>query len=439
MKSVVFVCSVILALLSTPLSAQLNELTDESSFSDTRLRLDFEAYPEGLEASNSLAAWGIRFSTRPQNQLRIGFWTGPPSSNIIAPSPVPIPVLRNTGVPPLGSPNAPLTIDFAEPVRRVGLILHPGTSGIESARQDPFPIRISAFNSEGSSLGEIQRESFGELETTLFLGIEPEAGKFMSKVVLDYGNALNPEEIEAILVDFQRVPRFVSCLPQIADGSLATGSLRFSVSITNLGRGVATGTLSLKDPSGEDLALELNGTRGSIFPFELKAYETRRLSSLGALPEAVRGYALVESNGPVLVSEVFQALDADGKVVHEAGIDAQPPKAVVFAPASRRLDGRLDTGVAVANLSDSTVIVVADLVEGGPDGFYHEASHQLERGEQMAVFLDQLLNLPEQTLPPDLDATLFLRSTGEISVTVLRTVQGVVSASLPVGTPLEGR
>ncbi len=434
---VLLVLALLVPLPISSLSAQLIQLTDESNFSADRARLDFSVYASGAEASRALAAWGVAFSNGSSSQPRIGEWLDPSFQPVPA---FPVPVVQNRGGGDTGSANLPLVIDFQTPLRRAGFVLHGGISaGGLSTQGDSgsvMTIRIAAFDSEGASLGEIQRETEGlgtESDPTLFLGIESASQTPISKVLLDYGNSPNFEEVEAILADFPTPPRFVASLPQIADGPLPEGALLFSVTVSNIENQTVTGTLFLKRPDGSDLSLELNGVQASAFPFELAPFQSVQLNSSGNLPEAVRGYALVESVRPVIVSELLRALDTAGRPVQEVGLDSVAQESLVMAPVTRRVELGVDTGVAIANLSNSDVMLTLFL--SPTEGNLLTRVRTLMPGEQIAAFLDELFaSSGGQPLPVDLDGSLLISASSNVSVTVLRTIGGVVSATLPAGS-----
>ncbi|MGH9339698.1 MAG: hypothetical protein ACRD1R_08970 [Acidobacteriota bacterium] len=194
------------------------KLTDDQSFTPEAIRLDFEGQQESAIVSDLFSAWGVTFleSSVAVPKIRIRLI----ASTSLAP-PRATPVLRNESTgDPSANANHPLVINFRFPLKRVAFSLDNGNQAVTA--------RISAFDMFGNLLGLVEQASIaGGNFAGVFVGLETTAVQGISKVVIDYGDSENSEEVDWMLLDFVSRPTFTTFLAQVGDGEFPDGAQAF--------------------------------------------------------------------------------------------------------------------------------------------------------------------------------------------------------------------
>ena len=121
-------------------------------------------------------------------------------------------------------------------------------------------------------------------------------------------------------------------------------------------------------------------------------------------------------------------------------------KVIYAVSVEKKMDIRLDTGIAVANVGDKQTHVSLFLVnEMGerPEEIRNVPAFTLEPGHHGAFFLSELCKQPPSGFvfctfdflaEQDFRGGLLITSPEPIAVTTLRTIGGIAVSSLPVGS-----
>lgn len=403
---------IVLLWMSGAVWGQIGQLETENDFSPERISLTFNAAQEGAAASGLFDAYGVRIR---------GLGGGRPTVRGALIGGQPFGFLSNEAGVGEGV-TSELVIDFREPVRQVGFLLKNGSPGTMA--------RFTFRNVRGENIGVIQtpvEDDFGP-----FVGFEAPSGQSFSRIVLNYGDSPNPEEFAQLLFTYVTRSPFTIYFPQIADGALpGGGSLRTNILLANLSNTTATGQLLLFGDDGQPLELTLDGESGSVFNFAIPANSVQPYSTSGASSTPVQGYACVNSDVPVGGVAIFQAVDAQGAPVTEAGVESTSGRSLLTAAVARRMEGLLDSGVAVANVGDQPASGIMQLLDANGNVVSTNADFlQLGPNEHTAGFLPQFF----EGLSPDFTGTLLIFSNQPLAVTVLRTANEIVLSSLPVAS-----
>jgi hypothetical protein len=251
-------CLAVLVLLSlcyvNDAYGQLNRLNDTSTFSSAAVPLNFDIKLVDADARNLYFQWGILFSSQDNAvpRVKVRYLSLPGGG---AP-PSPVGVLRTESAPG-SSLNRPLTIDFRSPARRIAFWLHNG-NGTNGAV-------LRAYDSSANLLGNIAVDRIPSgIAPPLLVGLESVMSAGIAKLMIDYGEAANGEEIVNLLVDFVSSPQFVSHIAQLADGLLTTATtVETIVSISNPAGIASQVLLEFFDDNGIPLVLETDQGTGS--------------------------------------------------------------------------------------------------------------------------------------------------------------------------------
>lgn len=392
-------------------AAQITQLDNENAFSEDRVLLTFDSALQGAAAEDLFAAYGIRIQ---------GIGGGAPVIGGDLVGGIPFGFLNNAAQPGDGI-TSELVFDFRYPVRQVGFLLRNGGPGVEA--------RFTLRNVRGENIG-VRLFSLDN-NPAPFAGFEAPAGESFSRVLLSYGQSANAEQVFELVLTYAERPTFATYLAQVADAALPTGGLRSDILIANLSNTTATGSLALLDDAGDPLNLTLNGQAGSNFPLSIPPFGLRRFVSAGIAQPPLQGSARIETNVPVSATAVFQILNATGNPVSEAGVGAADAVHRSVAAVVRRVQGTIDSGIAVTNAGDQMATASAQLFDGA--GALQDTNTDFLRlapGQHRAAFLPDIF----PTVAPDFSGTMVISSNQPLAVTVLRTALGLVISSLPVGT-----
>ena len=387
----------------------IKRLDDTNAFSGASVTIDFEGQIEGADASDLFGSWHLAFRAPQPDVVRIRTEFVLFSNNVI----------RNEASGD-SSADRPLIINLGHPFKRVGFVLGNGGPGVSATAR--------AFDDLGNLLGA---EIVDNLMEATFLGLEDEGTAGISKITIDYGATEAEEQIDDLIFDYGFAHVFNTYVAQVADGPLPGGALQTVLVVSNLSATTADGELRLFDTTGAPLALDLNGTTASVFPFSLEPFGSSTFNTSGEGPLSV-GYACIEANAPVDSTAIFRVLDTEGNATSEAGIGGATGKYISVGVVQRRLDGDFNSGVAAVNISSEANSIIIRLLGGdGVEIASDLDALDLEGGQQRARFLNEIFpDLPAQ----DLDGTLVITSDKPLVVVILRTAAGVVISSLPVGS-----
>lgn len=211
--------------------------------------------------------------------------------------------------------------------------------------------------------------------------------------------------------------------PHLGDGVVpGIGSLKSVLIVANSDfTSRVSGSIGILSSDGTDLPLPVAGNTASRWVFDLAPGEVAVLESLGTSSPAVGGWALVESDGPIAGTILFQFLDPNGDLLSEAGIGSGVKRKTFSILATKQ--GKINTGVAIANPNGENVDVAIRVTDGQ---LVIDKTISLGTNQHTAFFIDELGSQFNAFY-----GTLLIEAPAEIIVTVLRTTTGFPSASLP--------
>ena len=399
--------------------ADVIEVTEESQVAPDRVVLDFAGRPRCSSADN-FQNWGIGIGndggfTPVVDQIVIfGFVSS---------------FLRNgtCGETPAGDDSSPLLIfDFKYPVTEATFRLGNGGPGVTA--------ELKAYDSAGHLLGTFQSPEIGAAEV-VFFGIKTTSGAPISKVTIGYSSSQLEERVIDFSFAYQTRPDFASVIPQIGDGVLGSGALRTIIVVTNLTDSTAEGQVALFSQDGSEMDLELAGRDGPApatdggmaNAFLIPPGGSEVLTTPGTSNPVVQGYAIVGASVPIQSTAVFQILDGAGAPTLEAGIAGTQEATFQSATVARAQVGSVDAGVALANTGDVTASVGLRLVstENEVFGLFRT---DMGPGTHLAGFVPDLF----PGAPANFAGSILIQSDTPVAATVIRTLSGLVSASLQV-------
>jgi hypothetical protein len=385
---------------------------------------------DGLEIGELFVEWGIRLSNEFGSPPMSRFVAVVPFLNTEHPYPWTTAVVNS---PSEGGETGKFSILLQRPLRRVSLRM--GSDGVGS---DSVTLATAtAFGQDGTVVDETSRLVSNFVPELLIL--EEEEGRSIHRIEVEYENPVLAHMLYLIEANFVNPPTFFRCIPQIAHGPLpGNRTLQTLVAMTNPApldvfespHGSPELSLDFFDSAGAPLVVALNGEVTSQLAGPLLA---RRESKIFATIEAVSasgldaGYACLTSNYPLELAAVFRVLDEDGGVVAEAGIDGQRPGHRFVGLLEKDPIEETNTALALANVSESETTAAVSFFLAPNTTFSAEVV--LGPGEHGSWFADELSS---QLADRDAVGTVEILSDQPIVGTILRTIRGVVSASLPL-------
>lgn len=400
----------ILFVFTAPLAAQLVDVSGNPAFSNQSVKFDFEGLSQGTQTSRLFSAWGITFE-QGQNGVPtvipvfvLGF------SNLVV-----------SNVPPSGdSANRPMVLNFAFPVYKVGFVARDGT--------ETTTVTIHAFDSLGDELGSIEHTGLAE-PTTIAVSTASPLG--ISKLSISYGSDEDPEQIDDLQFQYVSRPQFVTYLAQVGDGPIpGGGALRTSIVVANLSNSTAEGSIDFFGEGGDPLDIQIGSSLADSFTLSIPPFSSTTLVTRGE--EVTSGYAEIRTNVPVQATAVFRTLSSGGAVLSEAGVGSTMGQSVSVGVVQKFTVGNFDSGIAIVNTSDRQSSAQVQLYK--QDGTLFATNNSIANlapGAHAAKFLTQMF--PEVDSQP-FEGTVRLISDVPLAVVILRTSQGLVMSSLPVGT-----
>jgi hypothetical protein len=281
-------------------------------------------------------------------------------------------------------------------------------------------------------------ESFVLKDTSWALpDYDEEVQGLVSRVELEYEDPDVSEAVSILWLWFAEAPSFRRCVAQVAHGSFPEGEqeLQTLLSLTPLGvrtpyvtpRPLASVLLEFFDGSGTPMPLQVDGEVGSEFNFIIQGLDSRVVQTTGSISDLDVGYACATANYPLELAAVYRILDSNGVPESEAGIESAKPGRGFVGPFQRQLDGDTNTAVALANTSDHETTATISFFLAPFTTF--ESGVVLGPGEHGAWFVDEL---SEELAGRDAEGSVEVISEEPLVGTLLRTIRGKVSASLPL-------
>lgn len=212
-------------------------------------------------------------------------------------------------------------------------------------------------------------------------------------------------------------------------GDGTVGSYRFQsrVTLVNNEERAVIGVLRFVDDAGITRPLTVNGQTAEEFPFEIGPRSTQLFETNGSSQPFYAGWANVAADGPIGGVLIYSLQNPSGAILGEAGVADSAEAKKLAGPVSRDTGAGIDTGLAVANPSSTDPAAVIVRVKDGAGDELLVADLSLKPGEHRAFFISEIGELPEV-----FEGTVLLDAEVEIIATLIRTVDGVQSASLPL-------
>ncbi|HSR50130.1 MAG TPA: PQQ-dependent sugar dehydrogenase, partial [Acidobacteriota bacterium] len=219
-----------------------------------------------------------------------------------------------------------------------------------------------------------------------------------------------------------------SVLAQVAAGDSAVGPFATRILLVNNSSNEVNGQIQFTGSDGDPLEFLIEGQAVSTFPVSVPAGGTRVLAPSSESEALLFGWAVFTGDGPLQATALFQQLGPDSKVLAQAGVAASRLGRRLLAPAQRNAAQNLDTALALVNPWPQESVTLTLRVLGEDDQELASQQFFLGPSRHRALFLSEIGNLPET-----LEGRLVVEADRDIAATLLLTVNGQVSASLPVG------
>jgi hypothetical protein len=402
----------ILSLFNAVLPAQLSEVGSREDFGSGAIEIDFEGPKNGALAGELFSRWGLRFS-----QGTMGVPTIVTRVELIFPNNA---LLNGDGSDM--SAGIPLVIDLKNPASKVGFDLNNGDENTQ--------ITVTAFDLLGNNLGSVQRSG---LEEAAFLGVGVSGTPGISKLLISYGASEQSEELDDLIVEYADRQGFSTYLAQIADGPIPNfGAFQTTIIVTNASTSTASGELALFDSNGMPLALDFGDGKKSTFNLVVPPSSSVTLVSSGTASPVGVGYARIETNVPVDGTAVFRLTSPAGAIVSEAGVGSDDGRADVLGAVEKLVADNFDSGIAAVNVGDSAAD--ADILLYDQDGELLDQNRSLldlPAGGHTSAFLSGIFPALQNE---DFSGTVRIVSDVPLALVIMRTANGVVISSLPVGS-----
>lgn len=397
-------------ILSGTAFAQLEQVSSEQAFSPFSFKTEFDELRRGSEATDAYRAWGLQFLK--------GEWGTATVEQFFVLTFVEQVVTNDPGEG--SSLNQPMVITLDFPARKLGFTLSNGA--VDTG------FTITAFDPLGNQLGEIQ----GTGADGNFVGVSTSSPNGIAKLLLSYDGE-TPEQIRNFLLEYVNRPEFTSYLSQIGDGPIpGNGAFQTTIVVSNLTNSTARGALSLFASDGTPLMLPFNGNMRSNVQFAIPPFGSVTLETDGTSDPVKVGYGQIVSEAPVEGTAIFRVIQNDGSIETEAGVGSTESRFSAVGSVQKEVNGNFDSGIAVVNTSDQDADAEIFAIDfNGTVVAINEDILDLGPGEHIARFLGQIF---DELAGQDFTGTISIRSDVPLAVVILRTGQGKVLSSLPVGS-----
>lgn len=395
-------------------------------FGDDWVALVPPSMPAGLNARAVFADWGVALSAD-------DFASGPVGGTLaVRPGPnvdavFEMPAVFNRS--PEGEGGGAMTLRFDSPLRRVRIDL-----GAESSTEAV----VGFFGIGGTVLGEVAGDvGRADLVPTEF-PFEDDDG--IVRIEVTGRDAGVPVALLQIVAEFASPPSFSRCVPRVAHGAFPEGgwTLQTLLSAATLfpGTGLRVPepvevdlSLEFRDHWGAPLTVVLDDEAESGFEYALGYWQPRIARTTDSLSDLDAGYVCAASNYPFHFAAVYRVLDESGAPVSEAGIQGVRPGHRFVGVLQKEAAGETNTALALANVSDGEATAAVTFLLAPATTFRAEVA--LPARGHGAWFVDEEQLFPE-LFGRDAEGTLEIVSDAPVVATILRTIRGVVSASLPL-------
>jgi hypothetical protein len=265
-------------------------------------------------------------------------------------------------------------------------------------------------------------------------GVDQSVARFLAPVVDDDGTNLKFQLVVTDSTNVSSDPKVVNLevnvpythFSQIGVGPLV-GLEEFRTVLVLVNRTDAAASNVLVEFFGSDgqpMDVIINNQPWNNAPIQVPARSSRRFIFTGEQLQA--GWARVKSNVQLTGLALFQVIGPDGaEVIREVGLYSSTP-GTKFATF---FDSGVENAVAIANPGDQIVTVRVRVVNDDQEDVSQVLELELEPRQHLARFLDgAFLN----GLPSEFTGTLLIESEVPVTVTVLKTRDGVVFSTLPL-------
>ena len=226
---------------------------------------------------------------------------------------------------------------------------------------------------------------------------------------------------------FRLVFSRLSLFAHFGDGGSPSTTLSTSVFLVNASKNPVSGELLWHGTDGSAASVTIGGVTDSVFPFELGPEMSRTLETSGTSDPLLSGWVEIVSNGPLSASLVLTIKSASGAPITEAGVSSSARARRFQAPIVYSALRGLSGGFAIANPSISETAEVVVTLKNSDDEELGRTQITLGPLQHRAILVQELADLPAEC-----QANLIVSSSHEIVATVVRTIHGLVSASLPL-------
>jgi len=240
------------------------------------------------------------------------------------------------------------------------------------------------------------------------------------------------EDNELYLVDynegevFKMVFSWRAVLANAADGPALNGTFHSRVVLANNGDVDASGSLRFYSSDGELASMTIDGVTAMEFPFTVRSRSSTVLETDAASDPIFVGWAELFVDREVFGTLQYTLKDAAAKPWAQAGILSSPPAKRLTAAVNRDKALGTDTGIAVVNPSPTDRVQISVVVRDENDEVVISVGAELGPRQHSSGYLSALGELPDQ-----FTGTILIDASAEVSATLISTVDGVHSASLP--------
>jgi hypothetical protein len=208
-------------------------------------------------------------------------------------------------------------------------------------------------------------------------------------------------------------------LPQVANGSADTWSIKTTFVLTNPSNRPAGVTLTLTQDDGTPFVVPLAGEgTASAFRIDLAPGHTRLLRTTGTGPLAT-GAAVITSNAPIGVSALF-SIFSDGQLVSEAGVLDASALNTLTVPVDTAGGTRI--GIMLFNSSPVRAQLTLRLLDA-EGRFVASHAQPLNAKFHEARFVDELFS----EMPADFKGAVSITSTAPIAAVAIRVTNSLMS------------
>lgn len=213
----------------------------------------------------------------------------------------------------------------------------------------------------------------------------------------------------------------------VGDGSSDAPRFRSRLILTNDTMQTISGSIEFFDVEGAPAQVQVDGIAGPTFPFDLPPRSARSFLTGGASEPLYVGWVRAIGDGVFKGSVLFALEDEAGAPFREAGIASSSPSETFTAFVSRNAGDGSSVGIAMANPSPALAATVEIEVESLTDEWSEQVQIALGPGRMVSLFLEEIAGVAE-----NFEGTFRIISDLPLAATLIRTRNGMLSASLPV-------